>query len=153
MLLIASTLASITEAYPALRFISGDIFYWSPSKQEITYQLDDPDGLEHLLHEVSHALLKHTKYETDIALIQMERAAWQYAKTTLAPKYNVQITDDLIQNDLDTYRDWLHARSTCPHCGANGIQTAKQSYQCLICHKSWSVNQALHCQLKRYKNK
>jgi hypothetical protein len=135
MLLTASTLANITNEYPTLRFVSGDSFYWSPSNHQITYQLDDLNGIEHLLHEVSHALLEHTKYETDIALIQMERA------------------DDLVQNDLDTYRDWLHARSTCPHCGANGIQTAKQNYQCLICHKLWSVNQALHCQLKRYKNK
>lgn len=148
-----STLASIIKTYPTLEFIGGDSFYWSPTKRKITYQTDDPSGLEHLLHEVSHALLDHTKYDTDLALIKMERAAWQYAKTTLAPEYDVHISDDLIQNDLDTYRDWLHARSTCPHCGANGIQTAKQKYQCLICHNFWSVNQALHCQLKRYKNK
>jgi hypothetical protein len=129
----------------------GDKFYWSPSKREIIYRQDDPDGLEHLLHELSHAALEHTSYESDIALISMERAAWQYAKTNLAPLYHVRIADDLIQDDLDTYRDWLHARSTCPDCKSNGIQTSRQHYQCLVCNGSWSVNLALHCQLKRYK--
>lgn len=153
MLLIASTLTKITADHPNLRFTSGDTFYWSPHQHEVTYQENDPDGLEHLLHEVSHAALKHTKYDSDLALIQMERSAWHFAKTTLAKKYKVSITDELIQDDLDTYRDWLHARSTCPHCSSNGVQTEKQTYQCLICQQTWTVNQALHCQLKRYKNK
>ena len=153
MLLIPSTLTKIINDYPDLRFISGDEFSWSPNKNEITYQVDDPDGFEHLLHEVSHAQLKHKNYTTDLELIQMERAAWHHAKQVLAASYDVPISDELIQNDLDTYRDWLHARSSCPRCSSNGIQTAKQTYQCLICHQTWTVNQALHCQLKRYKNK
>ena len=150
MRLTASVLASISEQYPSMAFVSGEAFYWSPSEREITYELDDPDGYEHILHEISHALLEHTKYDSDITLIQMERAAWHYAKSRLGPKFNVQITDDLIQNDLDTYRDWLHARSTCPHCKSNGIQTAKRTYLCVVCQQTWTVNQALHCQLKRY---
>lgn len=153
MHLTASVLANIAQEHPSLIFTSGETFYWSPAKREITYQQNDPDGYEHLLHEISHALLKHTKYDTDITLIQMERAAWHFAKIKLGPKYNIEISDELIQNDLDTYRDWLHARSTCPHCKSNGIQIGKREYLCLVCQQSWSVNQALHCQLRRYKNK
>ena len=79
-------------------------------------------------------------------------AAWDKA-LQLAPEYDVAITDELIEESLDTYRDWLHSRSLCPHCNATGVQTATRHYQCLACHHAWRVNEARTCALRRYETK
>lgn len=80
----------------------------------------------------------------------MERDAWNRAKTQLGPQYAVDIKDSAIEQALDSYRDWLHARSTCPNCTATGFQTKKQHYSCLACGEKWRVNEARLCGLKRY---
>ena len=79
----------------------------------------------------------------------MERAAWQEAVKTAA-RFSVAIDAELVENDLDTYRDWLHARSQCPHCQAAGLQSSANKYFCLACGRSWRVNQAKLCQLRRW---
>jgi len=79
----------------------------------------------------------------------MERQAWDYT-IKLAPKYNVAISDDMVQLTLDSYRDWLHARSTCPNCKATGVQTEKYTYVCPACSRKWQVNEARTCALRRY---
>lgn len=136
--------------YPTIHFEEGTDFLWNPTDRTIFYDPLDPYVNEHLLHELSHAELSHTTYESDIELIALERDAWHYAKTVLAPRFSLQITSDVIEDDLDTYRDWLHARSLCPHCKQNGIQTDNREYSCLICQTKWKVNQAMGCALRRY---
>lgn len=106
-----------------------------------------------LLHELSHAVLNHTDYLKDIGLLELERNAWDYAQTTLAPLYDVTIEEDIVQDSLDTYRDWLHARSTCPECGATGLQVKQRDYKCVACQTTWHVNDARFCALRRYKTK
>ncbi|MCY1379960.1 hypothetical protein D9M68_895230 [compost metagenome] len=80
----------------------------------------------------------------------MERDAWRYAKEKLGSNYKVTITDTVIQDSLDTYRDWLHARSTCPNCQATGMQNRKRHYRCIACQHVWRVNDARICGLRRY---
>ena len=79
----------------------------------------------------------------------MEREAWDEV-IKLAEKYNVSIDPKNIQLTLDTYRDWLHKRSTCPKCQANGVQDGAKSYQCVACSHKWRVNEARICALRRY---
>ncbi len=145
-----SLLKQLKTAYPTLHFEEAEDFQWLPSSKTITYPLSDDTFEPRLLHEVSHALLEHTEYLRDVDLVAMERDAWQYARTTLAPLFDVQVTADDIQNDMDTYREWLHARSTCPACGANGLQTQQWHYRCLACAHVWKVNEARSCALRRY---
>jgi hypothetical protein len=150
MPLIISLADKLRQAYPAITFVEGDDFHWSPSNKTVTYLNDSNDQAAPLLHELSHALLGHDDYKKDISLIEMERDAWQYAKDTLGPLYDQVISDDTIEDALDSYRDWLHARSTCPTCQATGIQTKKEEYKCLACHARWRVNEARICALRRY---
>ena len=82
----------------------------------------------------------------------MERAAWDKA-LELAKTVNVDIDEELIETSLDTYRDWLHDRSTCPSCNATGIEASKQQYECISCHTTWRVNEARDCSLRRYTTK
>lgn len=145
--------SQLTTTFPDITFSISDEFRWSPSERTIFFDEHDAHCHERLLHEVAHAQLEHSRYERDIELIALERDAWQYAKSTLAPRFSVTIDSDVVEDDLDTYRDWLHARSTCPRCHAAGIQTNVKEYTCVACRTIWTVNQAVSCGLKRYTKK
>lgn len=143
----------LAAAFPDLTFESSDDFRWLPTKQIVQFDAGDQFLDERLLHEVAHSLLAHTTYSRDIELIGMERDAWHYARTTLAPHFKVDFASGVVEDDMDTYRDWLHARSTCPHCTATGLQTTVNEYSCVACGGKWRVNRAIGCQLRRYKQK
>lgn len=141
----------LKKAFPSVTFKIGEQFAWQPKDSTILYDPDDPHFDARILHEIGHALLKHDSYDRDIDLIAMERDAWQMARADLAPKFDVEIPGDIIHHDMDTYRDWLHDRSTCPHCGSSGIQIKKRDYKCVTCLLTWRVNEARTCSLRRYK--
>jgi len=145
----ASLLKQLKSNYPQLSFKKGDHFLWSPSENAVYYCDKIRNQSILLLHELSHALLGHTSYESDIQLITMEREAWDYA-IKLAPSYNIEAPSQVIESTLDSYRDWLHDRSTCPNCTATGLQVNKHSYQCPACNHQWRVNEARTCALRRY---
>ena len=144
-----SILSSLKTNYPQFSFKLGDNFLWSSSDNTIYYDRTSKNQSVFLLHELSHALLGHASYMRDIQLITMERQAWDYTME-LAPKYNVAISDEMVQSTLDSYRDWLHARSTCPSCKATGLQINKFAYSCPACSHKWRVNEARTCDLRRY---
>lgn len=144
-----SILNKVKNDYPQFVYKRGDSFLWSPSDRTIYYSDNLDSQAIFLLHELSHALLGHTSYDQDIQLISMERSAWDHTKG-LASQYNIDISDEVIQSNLDSYRDWLHSRSVCPKCGANGLQTDKKAYKCLACANKWAVNEARTCALRRY---
>jgi hypothetical protein len=152
VIIMPSTISLISKLqadYPKYCFKSSDEFRWSPEECTIYYK-GAPSEPATLLHELSHALLAHTTYVKDINLIELERDAWQYARSTLAPIYSLTIPEDAIQDSLDTYRDWLHARSTCPVCKAIGLQIKASGYKCIVCGTHWRVNDARTCALRRY---
>jgi ribosomal protein S27AE len=150
-------LRKLTAAYPQLDFCLGERFYWSPKTKQIFYQ-DKSEEAYHwkLLHEVGHALLGHSTYNSDIELLQLEVAAWEKAKQ-LTPEFATAINPDYIQDCLDTYRDWLHKRSTCPTCGTRSLQENSERYHCFNCQASWQVSPSRFCrtyrQIKRHNKK
>lgn len=144
----ASVLKSLKANYPQFSFKLGDAFLWSSSDNTIYYTKSDDQAI-FLLHELAHALLGHSSYNRDIELITMERQAWDYT-IKLAPQYGVAISNDVVQLTLDSYRDWIHDRSTCPKCKATGIQIDKYTYSCPACDQQWRVNEARTCALRRY---
>lgn len=130
----------------------GEVFGWNHSACAITYNPDDPSASAFLLHEFGHAVLNHAAYRNDTDLLRMERAAWNQA-LSLSESYAITISDELVEDALDTYRDWLHDRSLCPTCSATGLQTGPLSYRCLACETTWRVNEARSCALRRYTTK
>lgn len=150
MLSIRSLVKQLKRDYPEFIFEPSTEFWWSAREQTVHYDPKTPDGTAYLLHELSHAVLAHVGYRYDIDLIKLERDAWNHAKTVLGPQYNIIISEDVAENNLDTYREWLHARSTCPGCSTTGLQMKEQQYRCLDCGKTWRVNEARLCSLKRY---
>jgi hypothetical protein len=148
MVSTASLITNLKSDYPQFNFEVSSDYLWSPANHTIYYTSGgDSSGL--LLHEISHGLLGHVDYLYDIDLIAMERAAWNKA-VELSSNYKIEIDEDLIESNLDSYRDWLHARSSCPNCDATGLQVKKQVYSCPACSHTWRVNEARICALRRY---
>lgn len=138
--------------FPSLAFVEGPVAHWSAQAQSITYTLtDSTTEAWTLLHELGHALLGHAAYTSDTNLLQKEVEAWQQAER-LAPKYGLAINDDYIQQCLDTYREWLHKRSTCPTCGTHGLQQPDNAYTCLNCRDRWQVTKQRFCRPYRLKS-
>lgn len=150
MPLTPSLIQKLVSDFPGIHFVEADSFQWSSDDKSISYNSSDDTVAEHILHELAHAILDHRAYSKDIELIKMEREAWAYARDTLAPKYGVVIDKETRETALDSYRDWLHARSTCPNCSATGLETDKHLYLCPACRHTWKVNEARVCGLKRY---
>jgi len=145
---IISLASHLQTDFSLFRFTASNEFRWSYSERTIFYDIASDDTAS-LLHELSHAILNHQTYRRDIELIEMERDAWRRA-VILGQKYNVVITTDDIEDSLDTYRDWLHSRSTCPSCKATGIELKRRQYSCIACNVRWNVNDARICALRRY---
>ena len=154
MVLKNSLVKKLEKDYPKLKFQLGDMFCWSPEKQTIYYSaLNSSSQKALLLHELAHAILNHHDFNQDISLLHQERAAWEYAKKKLSSTYNVEITEEDIENALDSYRESLHIRSKCPDCQNNAPQTKAGTYKCIACGCQWRANDARLCQLRRYKLK
>lgn len=147
---LTSLVTKLSADFPELSLVPSDAFSWDPSKKSIFYATKFPSSAALLLHELSHALLDHDSYEKDIQLVAMERDAWGKA-VELAAKYGVDTDEDMVQDHLDSYREWMHARSRCPSCDAVGVQSGKNTYHCVACRADWTVNEARLCGLKRYK--
>lgn len=139
--------------FPAYHFTAGDVACWSPRTQEIHYEAREDHAIASwsVLHELGHALLGHDTYNSDVMLLQKESSAWTKA-VSLAKQYGLDIDAGHIQNCLDTYRDWLHKRSTCPRCRDHGVQQ-KNTYTCLNCAARWRVSPARFCRSYRRKAK
>jgi NADH pyrophosphatase NudC (nudix superfamily) len=136
---------TVRKHYPEFAFKKSTVARWSPTEHIIFYTNNAAD----LLHELGHALLGHTDFTQDIELLRIERDAWEKARE-LAPTYGVEITDDDVEDALDAYRDWLHARSLCPKCGQTGLQQRDtRHYRCLNCGTEWQPNDSRDRQLKR----
>ena len=117
--------------YPELRFREGGKFAFRPPRTIVLGASQPFWGLL-ALHEVSHAVLGHRSFRTGVERLKMEMLAWEKARE-LAVHYNVAIDEDVIQGELDTYRNWLHQKSRCPHCGLTRFQTPDGQYCCPKC--------------------
>ena len=85
-----------------------------------------------LLHELGHAVLGHRDFRTDLDRLKMEVAAWEQARQ-FAAQYNIYYDEELVQEQLDSYRGWLHGKSRCKKCGLTRYQTKDRKYHCPQC--------------------
>lgn len=140
-------LPELIKKHPKLSFIDGQSFYWSPKDQTIHYnlgKLSSVEGSWSLIHELAHGLLGHASYKTDYELLSYEVAAWQKA-LEIAEQYKLSIEPAHIEECLDSYRNWLYARSTCPTCKLNSLQTSPDTYKCMNCLCKWTVSPSRFC--------
>ena len=126
----ATFLAKIKSDFPSLRFVQGRKFAFRPPKTVVIPR--DSFAPLLLLHEVGHALSHHQDFKTEVGRLKMEVEAWEKARE-LAAKYDVFIDEELIEQELDSYRDWLHQKSRCPSCGLTRFQTPDGVFHCPRC--------------------
>lgn len=142
-------LQRIRTDYPDIRFKLGDKSLWDPSKDTIHYKKTS-DGVSFwsLFHELGHMKARHNNYSFDLELLKIESEAWSHAQS-IAKKYGIQIDKDYIEDCMDSYRDWIHKRSTCPKCKQTGAQQNSSDYICLNCSNQWSVTRSRFCRSYR----
>lgn len=148
-------ISELTKKYPKFKFVEGDNYIWSPEESCVYYdisRLGTVEGQLSLLHEVGHATLAHETYTHDIDLLKYELDAWERAKI-FAKDYSVKVDQDYIEDCLDSYRDWLKKRSTCPDCSFVNFQTSHSKYDCFNCGCSWRVPVSQICRIQRRKIK
>lgn len=134
--------------YPSVTFEKAVSSKWEPVTNTISYNSQQPDVIWSILHEIGHMEAQHSAYRFDIQLLTMETEAWTIAKK-LAKKYRYSLDDDYVQDCLDSYRDWLYKRSSCPLCKQAGIQNDTSTYKCINCGKLWKVTMSRFCRAYR----
>jgi hypothetical protein len=136
--------------YPAIQFVPSERYSFISHKNTVTYLESDDNPLGHhsLLHELAHAMLEHNHYKNDINLLKIERDAWALTKKFLN-EHGIEIDKEHIEDCLDTYRDWIYKRASCPRCAHIGYQTSKSSYDCVFCVITWRVPESRLCMVKR----
>ena len=127
----ATFLQRVKSDYPLLLFRTGRKFAFRPPKTIVIGPTEEHDEAL-LLHELGHALCHHRDFDTDIRRLKMEMEAWEKARE-LAISYGIILDDESIEEELDTYRDYLHKKSRCPECGLTRFQTPDGNYHCPRC--------------------
>ena len=117
--------------FPDFRFVEGVRFAFRPPHTIIIGPEETNDSLL-LMHELGHALCRHQDFETGVERLKMERAAWEKAQE-LCGSYGVCYDKDVVEEELDTYRDWLDKKSRCPICGLTRFQAPDGAYHCPRC--------------------
>lgn len=147
---INSLVSKLRKDFPDFHFKVGETARWSPDTMTVYYvKNQDEESIYELIHELGHGELRHSEYQQDIELISLELEAWERAIET-AITYGISIPQETVESHLDSYRDWLHARSRCPRCNQAGIQEKDSGiYECLLCHLRWEANPAKQCGLRR----
>ncbi len=119
--------------FAELRFVAGRKFAFRPPRTVVIGPEEPNDSLL-FLHELGHVVSGHYAYRTDVARLRIEAEAWAAARK-LAAEYEVEWDEDFAQEQLDSYRDWLHRKSRCPRCGLTRYQTPDGVYHCPKCEE------------------
>jgi hypothetical protein len=149
---LSSLVTKLQSDFPALNFLTAAKPRWSPEDQTVYYNDGAPHSAWSLLHELGHAICNHHDYESDIGLLQMEVEAWDQAQIR-ARTYGHSIPQDYIEKCLDSYRDWLYKRSTCPSCLQTGLEQKTGQYHCINCVFKWRVSPERFCRVYRQQTK
>ena len=121
----------LKKDYPDLRFKEGRKFAFRPPRT-IFIGPEEPGAELLLLHEVGHAISGHRDFDVDVKRLKMEVEAWEKARD-LANNYEVEFSEEVMETELDSYRDWLHQKSRCPACGLTRFETPDGQYHCPRC--------------------
>ena len=124
-------LGRLQADFPDVVWREGKKYLFRPPKTIMLGPAEEYDDLL-LLHELGHYLCGHRNFDTLPRRVKMEREAWDKARE-LCNKYGVSYNEDVAETELDTYRDWLDAKSRCPKCGLTRYQTSDGEFHCPRC--------------------
>lgn len=145
---LTDLLGKLSDRFPEVKFEVADVCRWDSAKNVVFYTPKHEYAVWSLLHETGHMLSNHQSYTSDLALLQMEVEAWSAAKS-LAGEYEIGIDENYIEDCIDSYRDWVHKRSTCPVCAQTGVEQKPGQYKCINCSHTWQVSHERFCRVYR----
>jgi hypothetical protein len=148
--MLDSLILKLGKEFPKVRFVKSSTFKWEPDELKIYYSPKAENSVWSLLHEVGHMVLEHKNYRSDFSLLKMEAQAWHKARE-LASINKIEINPEHIEKCLDSYRDWLYARSSCRECLQTGLEISTGLYKCINCHFRWKVTPERFCRVYRKK--
>ena len=126
----------LEQDFPQFSWRKGTRFRFRPPRtifyEECLTEDEHNNYCLQLLHELGHAVLRHRDFRTDLDRLRMEVAAWEQAQQ-FAAQYNIYYDEELVQEQLDSYRGWLHGKSRCKKCGLTRYQTKDGEYHCPQC--------------------
>lgn len=134
--------AQLKKDYPDFIFKSGSRFAFRPPKTIIIGPYEGKNTPLLLFHELGHALSKKYSYNLSVERLKIESLAWQAGKTAYLacqksgnypnlPPWN----ETFVEDNLDTYRNWLHQKSTCKSCGLTMYQSKDKTWSCPYCNQ------------------
>ncbi|MBQ2638593.1 hypothetical protein IJF91_00820 [Candidatus Saccharibacteria bacterium] len=135
-------LSELISEFPQFNFIISSRFKWKyPKSIYIDAKTPTPPLYFYLqtLHELGHALSNHKDYKTDVRRLKMESEAWERARELIkthenwTKTYDITYNEDFVEEQLDSYRDWLHQRSKCKICGLTRFQKKSGKWLCPKC--------------------
>jgi hypothetical protein len=136
-MVVSNLLETLRSDFPEISFEEdAELFFYSPSDNCVHIGPAAPHDDLLTLHELAHATLGHKGYSLDIELVRLEVEAWERT-LELAAKYHVEADPSDIDEHLESYRDWIFTRSTCPRCEMTGYQDSKRIYHCPHCYSRW----------------
>lgn len=133
----------IIASEPDLLFVPNGYFAYDAALELINYDpsaLNTNEGKLSLVHEIAHARLGHFHYGSDFELLLMEIDAWCLTRK-LAKQYKLTLDKHFIDHCIETYDNWLSARSTCPSCQTFCLEDSPHQFHCFSCGTDWRVNQ------------
>ena len=128
MVEMGDLVARLARDFPEITFVRGERFLFRPPRTVVVAEGE----VLLLLHEVGHALIGRFEFRTEIERLRIEVAAWEKARE-LCAQYGVEMDEGLMQDELDSYREWLHQKSRCPVCGLTRFQTPDGVWHCPGC--------------------
>ena len=132
----ATFLAKIRGDYPEVRLVNGKRFSFRSPRTVVFVDTNKGSEVDSapllLLHELGHFLTGKWDFKTEVERVKIEVMAWEKARE-LAPSYGVFADEDLIEAELDSYREFLHQKSRCPDCGLTRFQTPDKIWHCPKC--------------------
>ncbi len=116
--------------YPDVRIVTGRKFAFRPPRTIMVGE-EEPSELL-MMHELGHYLCGHVDFAIDADRLRKEREAWEKARE-VCDSYGVEYVEEVVERELDTYRNWLDKKSRCPKCGLTRFQTPDRIYHCPKC--------------------
>ena len=139
----AALISEIAHDYPDFTIRPGRRFAWKPPRTIIYEQNGTyPPAYFALLtlHELGHAVLGHKHYSLAVDRLKIESAAWSEARRLFRSYQKRGILPEswswdagFVEDQLDTYRTWLHQKSLCKTCGLTRYQTPDGAWHCPRC--------------------
>lgn len=136
---LSKFITQLSKDFPDFNFTYGKRFSFRPPKTIIIGPEEGENTALLVFHELGHALSGKYQYNLGIERLKIESLAWQEAKKAYeacksSGKYpNLPSWDqDFVEDNLDTYRNWLHQKSKCPSCGLTMYQN-NDGWHCPYC--------------------